>query len=92
MRRIKVDITGLVTFIWHDDLACLLGEGKGTVMRASHVEPNAEGKWTADLSPVGGPKFGPYVLRQTALDAEVQWLDDNMSELRLTTSTTKGGA
>ncbi len=87
MRRIKVDSTGIVTFIWHDDLAGILDEGVATVRRASNVEPNADGKWTADLSPVGGPTFGPYTLRQDALDAEVEWLDRHLA----ITVQTKGG-
>lgn len=30
-----------------------------------------------DLSPVGGPRLGPFVLRSVALQAEVEWLEGN---------------
>lgn len=61
---------------------CVYGEALplkslGTVetRRASHVEPTADGAWTADLSPIGGPILGPFELRSTALAAELDWLD-----------------
>ncbi len=40
------------------------------VTRASHVEPDELGQWWADLSPVGGPKLGPFPSRSSALAAE----------------------
>ena len=54
------------------DLAAL---GEPTVTRASHVEPDAQGRWRADLSPVGGPVLGPFARRSDALAAEAAWLD-----------------
>jgi hypothetical protein len=45
-----------------------------TVARASRVEPEGPGRWTADLSPVGGPVLGPFPDRDAALAAEVAWL------------------
>lgn len=68
---------GAVNFIWSDDLADMLEIGAGKIARASHVEPNEEGQWEADLSPVGGPKLGPFRLRNEALTAEVEWLKAN---------------
>lgn len=53
------------------DLATL---GPLTIRRASHVEPTLDGRWTADLAPVGGPLLGPFAHRSEALDAEQQWL------------------
>lgn len=44
------------------------------ITRASHVEPDAEGHWLADLQPVGGPVLGPYDRRSAALAAEHAWL------------------
>ena len=49
--------------------------GRPEISRASHVEPTADGQWTADLSPVHGPLLGPFPTRSQALAAEVAWLD-----------------
>lgn len=63
--------------IYSDALAGLLAKGESQIIRASHVEPCAGG-WSADLSPVQGPVLGPFPLRQTALDAEVAWLESHL--------------
>jgi hypothetical protein len=49
--------------------------GEMTIRRASHVEPDAQGRWWADLAPVGGPALGPFSLRSVALKAESDWLE-----------------
>ena len=49
--------------------------GTPTISRASYVEPDGQGRWLADLSPVGGPVLGPFDHRSQALDAERQWLE-----------------
>jgi hypothetical protein len=63
---------------------CLYGEaldlavlGPLSISRASHVEPDEAGRWFADLSPVAGPKLGPFVLRSEALAAEARWLSEH---------------
>ena len=56
------------------DLAAL---GPLEITRASHVEPDAKGRWTADLTPVGGPVLGPFHHRSEALEAEQAWLEAN---------------
>nr|WP_146462521.1 hypothetical protein [Rubripirellula tenax] len=48
--------------------------GQPTIRRGSHVEPTANGSWTADLSPVSGPVLGPFKTRSLALAAEIDWL------------------
>ena len=48
-----------------------------TIQRASHVEPDDQGCWWADLSPVKGPKLGPFARRTQALAAEISWLEAN---------------
>ena len=48
--------------------------GRLLIERASHVEPTADGQWTADLTPVDGPLLGPLPSRSAALDAEHAWL------------------
>jgi hypothetical protein len=63
---------------------CIYGEeidlrslGTLTIRRASHVEPSDDGRWLADLSPVGGPVLGPFDLRTEALSAEISWLEQH---------------
>ena len=63
---------------------CVYGEdidlsqlGRLSIQRGSHVEPTADGQWTADLSPVNGPRLGPFSTRTEALSAEVSWLQEN---------------
>lgn len=81
MREIEifVDADGSVQFVYSDEAAALFrGEAQET-RRASHVEPDGAGAWTADLSPVGGPVLGPFVTRAEALGAEVAWLSARMA-------------
>ena len=49
--------------------------GALTIRRASQVEPDGQGRWWADLSPVGGPLLGPFPTRTPALEAELAWLE-----------------
>ena len=63
---------------------CVYGEeidlnalGSPSVSRASHVEPDQYGRWFADLSPVGGPRLGPFDRRSDALTAESTWLEQH---------------
>jgi hypothetical protein len=51
--------------------------GQARISRASHVEPDSQGRWIADLAPVGGPVLGPFDRRSEALEAEVAWLEEN---------------
>ena len=51
--------------------------GRPAIARASHVEPDIEGCWFADLGPVGGPRLGPFARRSDALDAETSWLESH---------------
>ena len=63
------------------DVRCIYGEeldlreiGRLQITRASHVEPDAEGYWFADMGPSGGPVLGPYGSKSDALEAEREWL------------------
>ncbi len=60
----------------YDESLDLRGLGQVEISRASHVEPTADGQWTADLSPVAGPLLGPFPNRSQALSAEVAWLEE----------------
>jgi hypothetical protein len=57
------------------DLATL---GQVSIVRASHVEPDSNSQWWADLAPVGGPKLGPFPKRTQALKVERTWLQQWM--------------
>jgi hypothetical protein len=64
---------GIVKAIYGEviDLAVF---GPVMIRRASRVEPDARGRWWADLRPIAGPVLGPFIMRSLALDAEVAWL------------------
>ena len=60
----------------HGQIRCVYAEaidldvlGQLHIVRASHVEPDAEGQWWADLAPLGGPRLGPFHRRTEALQA-----------------------
>ena len=59
----------------YDDALDLRELGKLQITRASHVEPDAEGYWWADMGPSGGPVLGPFRSRTEALRAERVWLN-----------------
>ena len=44
--------------------------GKLQITRASHVEPDSDGNWWADMGPVGGTVLGHFGTRGEALQAE----------------------
>jgi hypothetical protein len=64
-------------FIYDDRIRGLTDHGTATIERASHVEPTADNRWSADMSPVGGPVLGPFDTREEALKSEVEWLLTN---------------
>jgi hypothetical protein len=75
---IQVLSDGRVQFIYSDELSEMLdlpGCESVSITRASHVEPTADGRWTADMKPMLGPILGPFATRAAALSAEVDWLD-----------------
>jgi hypothetical protein len=61
----------------YDEAIDLKTLGRLNIARGSHVEPDDMGYWFADLSPVGGPKLGPFTCRSQALEAEREWLERN---------------
>ena len=65
----------------YDETLDLSRLGQPQIRRASHVEPTEDGRWTADLSPVGGPCLGPFAARSEALAAEVRWLRLHLARL-----------
>jgi hypothetical protein len=71
--ELVVDAGGDVRCIY-DEALDLREIGKWQITRASHVEPDAEGFWWADMGPVDGPVLGPFRSRSEALQAEREWL------------------
>jgi hypothetical protein len=74
--QLRVDPDGRLRCVYAEDidLACL---GTLTIRRASSVEPDEQGRWWVDLTPVAGPRLGPFRLRTQALEAEQQWLSEH---------------
>lgn len=58
----------------YDEALDLREIGKLQITRASHVEPDRDGYWWADMEPSGGPVLGPFSSRTEALGAEREWL------------------
>ena len=73
---LTIDSGGVVHCIY-DEAINLTALGSLTISRASHVEPDCEGRWWADLGLVNGPTLGPFNLRSDALTAERNWLEVN---------------
>jgi hypothetical protein len=65
------------TLSLYDETIDLSQLGQLTILRGSHVEPDEQGNWWADLQPVSGPCLGPFPKRSQALMAERDWLEAN---------------
>ena len=72
--QLVIESGGAVRCIYCEtiDLAAL---GSPAISRASHVEPDQQGRWWADMWPVGGDVLGPFGTRSEALIAEQAWLE-----------------
>jgi len=81
MSTVRFDVDGSFTFVHDDDVAEIMAAvGPSRICRASHVEPDEDGSWWADLAPVGGPILGPFRRRDEALREELEWLAVNLIE------------
>lgn len=76
MMELIVTSTGQVRYVY-DEALDLRALGPVAIRRGSHVEPDAQGRWSADLAPAGGPVLGPFEKRYSALAAEVAWLREH---------------
>ena len=74
--ELVVGVDGVARCIY-DEALDLREIGKLQITRASHVEPDAEGFWWADMGPVDGPVLGPFMSRTDALGAEREWLNNS---------------
>ena len=75
--QIVITSTGIMRLLYTDvfDFDVF---GNTNIARASHVEPDTNGGWYADLSPVKGPRLGPFRKRSEALAAETDWINHNI--------------
>jgi hypothetical protein len=73
-----IDPVGVVHGLYGEtiDLAAL---GPMIIRRASHVEPDSDARWWANLSPVNGLRLGPFDRRSEALSAEQAWLERHLT-------------
>ena len=74
--QIVIQSDGAARAIYSEEID-LRSLGRPRIMRASHIEPDAEGRWLADMGPVNGPVLGPFGSRSEALAAENAWLEAN---------------
>lgn len=74
--RLVIDAKGGVRCLYGEEID-LQSLGSLVICRASHIEPDAEGNWWAELAPVGGPRLGPFARRSQALESEREWLESH---------------
>jgi hypothetical protein len=74
---VSIKSDGTIRFVYDDELEALKHAGPSHTRRASFVEPDSNGLWFTDLSPIDGPIFGPFRLRKTALDSERDWIEEH---------------
>jgi hypothetical protein len=80
MMELFIAATGQVRCLYGEELD--LGSlGSPTICRVSHLEPTECGRWTADLSPIGGPILGPFAQRSQALVAEARWIEAHLPSI-----------
>ena len=72
--QLIVHVDGAVSCLY-DEAIDLTAMGSLKIERGSHVEPDDQGRWFADMAPVSGPKLGPFDRRSEALVAERTWLE-----------------
>jgi hypothetical protein len=72
--ELVIDQQGRIRGIYSEEIDLRM-LGPLVIRRASHVEPDGEGRWWADVAPVGGPRLGPFEKRSQALAEEVAWLE-----------------
>ena len=72
---IRITRDGSIEFVYRDELRPLFGLGKASIRRASHVEPTQDGRWQADLMPIGGPKLVATRTRSESVRAEIAWIE-----------------
>ena len=72
--QLIIDAVGTIRCLYSEEID-LFSLGGMAIVRGSHVEPDEDGQWFADLSPANGPVLGPFHRRSQALEAEARWLE-----------------
>lgn len=82
--RLIIRPGGIIQGLYQEALP-LLDLGHSEVRRASHVEPDEDGRhWYVDLSPIGDNScLGKFQTRSEALHAEAQWLLNKLRQRKL---------
>jgi hypothetical protein len=75
--ELVISPSGEVTTIYNEVLN-LAALGPQRIKRASHVEPDASGRWFAQI--IDGPVLGPFDRRSDAITAEIAWLTDALRQ------------
>jgi hypothetical protein len=78
--ELDVGVDGMARCIY-DEALDLREIGKLQITRASHVEPDRDGYWWADMGPSVGPVLAPFTSRSEALAAEREWLLDSSTDI-----------
>lgn len=72
--ELVVSPSGQVVTLYNEQLD-LSPLGQSRIERASHVEPDEQGRWFAQI--IDGPLLGPFTQRSIAIAAEVAWLTEH---------------
>jgi hypothetical protein len=89
--ELVIKVGGAVRCVYGEEID-LTALGSPAITRASHVEPDQQGRWWADLSPSSGPILGPFGHRSQAVAAELEWLEENWLSTQNPTQPLKGAA
>ena len=83
--QILIDAHGHLRCVYSEEIR-LPSLGRITIRRGSHVEPervsDGSSQWIADLTPVAGPRLGPFEHRSQAVRAELNWLERHWLQKR----------
>lgn len=74
--QLVIEPGGVIRCVY-DETIDLNALGNPVISRASYVEPDEQGRWWADMGPVGGGSLGPFPSRTEALASEQRWLAQN---------------
>ncbi len=80
--QIAVSDNGELQFVYSDMLYATLKDlGDTKIQRASHVEPLDGENWYATLLDGSKTVLGPFTQRQSALQAEIEYLQERIGDL-----------